>query len=243
VQGVPLRTHTDGGQVNQQLSQDRLVALLRQATGIDEVDADRLPWTGATVRLDTAIRTKSTQRISLEQQDDSLALSTFPAELKPQAEALYRTGRAQRLMDFVAERPGAWQAVPNMQLAFHNAPVAQRLFPECHLSTTEYVRRWSGNDFAQVGAHRYDEIRENLWPWLRQRQYAGPQDDQELDAFLSRLGRRDAHLRPGITVRRIWPWAQAVNLDERGVLVGEVHAAVTELLTALDEPLPPAHTR
>jgi hypothetical protein len=77
-----------GGRVNRHLSQDRLVALLRAATGINEVDADRLPWTGATVRLDTAIRTKSTQRISLEQQDDSLALATFPAELKPQAEAL-----------------------------------------------------------------------------------------------------------------------------------------------------------
>ena len=231
-----------GGRVNRHLSQDRLVALLRQATGIDEVDPDRLPWTGATVRLDTAIKTKSTQRMTLEQQDDSLALSTFPAELKPQAEALYRTGRAKRLMDFVAEHPGAWQAMPNMQLAFHNAPVAQRLFPDCHLGITEYVHRWSGNDFAQVGAHRYDEIRENLWPWLRQRQYAGPQDDQQLDEFLGRLGRRDAHLRPGITVRRIWPWAQAVDLDERGALVGEVRAAVTELLTALDEPLPPAHT-
>lgn len=79
--------------------QRRLVALLREATGIDEVEPDRRSWTGATVRLDTAIRTKSTQRISLQQQDDSLALSTFPAELKPQAEALYRTGRAQQLMD------------------------------------------------------------------------------------------------------------------------------------------------
>jgi hypothetical protein len=85
--------------VNRHLSQRRLVALLREATGIDEVEPDRRPWTGATVRLDTAIRTKSTQRISLQQQDDSLALSTFPAELKLPAEALYRTGRAQRLMD------------------------------------------------------------------------------------------------------------------------------------------------
>jgi O-acetyl-ADP-ribose deacetylase len=200
------------------------------------------PWTGATVRLDTAIKTKSTQRISLEHQDDSLALSTFPAELKPQAKALYQTSRAQRLMDFVAEHPGAWQAMPNLQLAFRNAPVAQRLFPHCHLDITEYVHRWSGNDFAQVGAHRHDEIRENLWPWLRGRKYAGPQDGQQLDEFLGRLGRRDAHLRPGITVRRIWPWAQAVDLDEHGALAGEVRAAVTELLTALDEPLPPAHT-
>jgi hypothetical protein len=235
-----------GGRVNRQLSQHRLVALLREATGIDEVKPDRRPGTGAIVRLDdAAIRTESTQRILVQHQDDSLALFTFPAELKPQAEALYRTGRAQRLMDFVAEHPGAWQAMPNLQLAFWKAPVDQRLFfPGCRLDITEYVHRWSGNDFAQVRAYRYDEIRESLWPWLRERQYAGPQDDQQLDVFLSRLSRlgRDAHLRPGIKVRRIWPRAQAVDLDERGALVGEVRAAVTELLTVLDEPLPPAHT-
>jgi hypothetical protein len=38
----------------------------------------------------------------LQQQAEGLALGTWPAELKPQAEALYRTGRAQRLMDLVA---------------------------------------------------------------------------------------------------------------------------------------------
>lgn len=227
--------------MNRHLSHRRLVALLREATGIDEVEPGRRPWTGATVRLDTAIKTKSTQRISLQHQDDGLALSAFPAELKPQAQARYRTGRAQRLMDFAAEHTG-WQAMPNLQLAFRNAPVAQRLFPHCHLGITEYVHRWPGNDFDRAGAHRYDEIRENLWPWLRARQYASPQDNQDkLDEFLGRLGRRDAHLRPGIKVRRIWPWAQAVDLDERGALAGEVRAAVTELLTALGEPLPPAH--
>jgi len=192
--------------------------------------------------LDAAIATVSTQRIALQQRADGLALCTWPAELKPQAEALYQTGRAQRLMDFVAQNPGEWLARPNVHLAFRNAPVAQRLYLRCHLQITEYVHRWSGSDFAQVRAHRYDEIRESLWPWLRERQYADPQDDQQLDAFLRRLGRRDAHLRPGIEVRRTWPWAHAVDLDGRGALVGEVRAAVAELLTALGEPLPTART-
>lgn len=222
--------------------QRRLMALLRQATGLDDVEAERRPWSGATVMLDAAIRTKSTQRISLQQQAQSLVLGTWPAELKPQAEGLYRTGRAQRLLDLVAEHPGAWQAWPNVHLAFRNAPVAQRLFLHCHLEITEYVRRWSGGDFAQIRAHHYNDIRENLWPWLRERQYAGPEDDQQLDAFLKHLGRRDVHLRPGIEVWRIWPWPHAVDLDERGALVSEVRTAVAELLTALDEPLPPACT-
>ncbi len=109
--------------------------------------------------LDAAIRTKSTQRLSLQQQAEDLGLCTWPAELKPQAEAFYRTGRAQRLMDFLAERPEAWQARPNVHLAFRNAPVAQRLFPHCHLGITEYIHRWSGNDFAQIRAHHYNDIR------------------------------------------------------------------------------------
>lgn len=220
--------------------QRRLMALLRQATGIDGVEPERRPSIGAAVMLDAAIKTTSTQRISLQQQAGNLALCTWPAELKPQAESLYRTGRAQQLMDLVAGHPATWQARPNVHLAFRNAPVAQRLYLHCHLDITEYIRRWSGNDFAQIRAHHYDHIRENLWLWLREHQYAGPGDDQQLDTFLKHLGRRDAHLRPGIEVRRIWPWPHAMDLDERGVLASEVRTAVAELLTALDEPLPPA---
>lgn len=219
--------------------QRRLMALLREATGITDVEAER-PGIGAAVMLDAAIGTKSTQRIALQQQADRLVLCTWPAELKPQAKALYRTGRARRLMGFVAAHADAWQARPNMQLAFRNAPVAQRLFPHCHLEITEYVHRWSGDDFDKIGAHHFDQIRGNLWPWFQAHQYASPEDDQLLDAFLRRLGRRDAHLRPGIEVRRIWPWTHAVDLDERGALASEVRTAVAELLAALDEPPLPA---
>ena len=222
--------------------QRRLMALLREATGLDDVEAERRPQVGAAVMMDAAIRTKTVQRISVQQHADTLALFTWPAELKPQAEALYRTGRAQRLLDFVAEHPEAWQARPNVHLAFRNASPAQRLYLHCPLEITEYIHRWSGNDFAQIRAHHQDHIRENLWPWLRDRQYAGPEDDEQLDAFLKRLGRRDAHLRPGIEVRHLWPWAHAVDLDERGALASEVRTAVAELLTALGEPLPPACT-
>ena len=220
--------------------QRRLVALLREATGLDEVEPVRGPVIGATLMLDAVIGTRSTQRIVLLQRNDSLVLVTWPAELKPEAEALYRTGRAQRLIDFLAAHPGTWQARPAVYLAFHNAPAAQRLGPHCHLDPADYIRRWSGEDFDQVGAHPHDRIREDLWPWLRERRYAGLEDDQKLDAFLHRLGRRDAHLRPSIEVQRTWPWAQAVVLDERGALGREVRSAIAELLRALDEPLAPS---
>jgi hypothetical protein len=217
----------------------RLMALLREATGINEVEPDRRPSIGAVLMLDAAIETKSTQRICLQQQAEGLVLCIWPAELKPQAEALYRTRRAQRLIDLVTGNPEAWRARPNVHLAFRNASVAQRLYLHCHLETAAYIRRWSGTDFAQIRAHHYNDITEDLWPWLRNRQYVGPEDDQQLDAFLKHLGHRDVHLRPGIEVRRTWPWPHAVDLDERGALAGEVRTAVAELLTALDEPLPP----
>lgn len=220
--------------------QRRVMALLREATGIGGVEPERRPGTGATVILDTVISTRSTQRISLQQQDGNLALCTWPGELKPQAEALYRTSRAQRLTDFLAQRHGEWLATPNVHLAYRFATPSQRLYLNCQVETAEYIRRWSGADFAQIRAHHCDEIKTVLWPWLRERQYAAPEDDQQLDAFLERLGRRDAHLRPGIRLRRTWPWPHAVDLDERGALVTEIRAAVTELLTILDEPLPPA---
>ena len=35
-------------------------------------------------------------------------------------------------------------------------------------------------------------------------------------------------------------WADAVDLDDRGLLAAEVKDALIEILTALQEPLPPA---
>jgi len=104
----------------------------------------------------------------------------------------------------------------------------------------EYVRPWSAEDFSWIRAHAHEEIRDGLWPWLRARHYASAEDDARLDAFLDGLGRRQAHLRPGIEARRRWRWEQAGDLDERGVLVGEIRDAIAAVLTALDEPLPPA---
>jgi hypothetical protein len=167
-QEAPLKAHPDGGLVDQHPGisfrhQPRLAALLRQVTGIDDVK----PGSSPGMIADSAIGAKSTQRISLQAQDGGLALCTFPAELKDQARALYRTSRAQRLMDFLAADAQGWQASPNVHLAFWRAPPSQRLYLHCQLGTTEYIHRWLGDDFTQVGAHHYGSIRADLWPWLQ----------------------------------------------------------------------------
>jgi hypothetical protein len=64
-------------------------------------------------------------------------------------------------------------------------------------------------------------------------------DESQLDGFLGRLGRRDAHLRPSVGLQRTWSRQNATSLSRRGVLPGEVRSAVTEVLSVLDEPLPP----
>lgn len=191
--------------------------------------------------VDAELGTKTVQRIVLMQQGEGLVLRTNPAELKPQAEALYRTGRVRKLTDFLVRSGDKWQARANFHLAFRNSSPPQRLYTGCRLPVIECARRWSGADFAQVGAHRHDQIRQGLWPWLLDRQYSAPEDD--LGAFLGSLGRRDSHLRPGIAIQRTWPWAQAKEADECGMLANEVRTAVTEVLTALGEPLPRNTTR
>jgi hypothetical protein len=217
--------------------QRRLAALLRHATGIDEAKGESQPRVGAFAMLEGS---QSTQRLSLQRLDDEFALCTWPAELKPQARAFYKSERSVRLLRLV-QAGGVWQARPNVHLAYRGArPVDQRLYMDCRLELEEYVDRWRGQDFEQIRAWPHDRIREELWPWLRERGYASSDDDDRLGPFLERLGRRQAHLRPGVAVWHVWPWAAAIELDERGALVAEVEAAIRELLTVLEEPLPPA---
>ena len=221
-----------------------LASLLRDATGVDDVVPETRPDADASVmvRIDRAIRSQSTERLSLWWRAEGLALGTWPAELKKQAEATYRTGRGQRIVDFAARMPGGWRVRPNVYLGHWRDSIPQRVYLSCGLGLEKYVRGWAGEDFAFVGAHRPEQVRPVLWPWLLERGYADVTDERRLAWFLDRLGKlkRDAHLRPGIGLQRIWSRAEAVGMGQRGALVGELRAAVTEVLGVLDEPLPPA---
>ena len=215
----------------------RLVALLRQATGLEDAEPGRDRHPSATVKLDAA-GASSTQRITLWQNDGELQLSSWPAELKPQAAALYQADTARRLLDFLALNRGAWHAVPKPHLAYYTSSPDQRLYLTCGLGTGDYVRLWQGEGSAVIGSHAAALVPETLWPWLIDHRCAAPGDD--LDAFLRRLAGRPALLRPGIRIWRSWTWQDAARLDEDGKLAGQVRAAAAELLTALGEPLPPA---
>jgi len=220
---------------------DWLAFQLRDATGIDEVVPEKRPGTHASVmvRIDNAVGSQSTERLSLQWRPDGLVLGTHPAELMRQAEAIYRTGRGQRILDFAAGRPAGWRVRPHVHLAYRSASFLQRFYLTCDLDLDEYVHGWLGNDFAYIRGYHRDEV-PDLWEWLLKRGYARGTDESHLPGFLERLGKRDAHLRAGIRIERTWSRAEAASLDQRDALAGEISAAVTELLGVLDEPLPPA---
>jgi hypothetical protein len=221
-----------------------LMRLLGDAVGTRVMVTETGPMmqASAAVMVDKAIGTVTTQRLSLRAQTQGLALCTWPAELKRQAEAMYQAGRVARLVKFLAEDQQPWQARPNVHLAYRSAPAHHRLYLKHRCETTEYLHRWLGDDFAHVGAHPRDCIWNDLWPWLLRRDYADLSDEQCLTDFLARLGNRPALLRPGIALKRLWPWEQAEELNRHGHLVSEIRAAIADVLTALDEPLPPGFT-
>lgn len=102
---------------------DWLAIQLRGVTGIDDVVPEKRPGTDASVmvRIDKAIKSQSTQRLSLQWRPEGLVLVTWPAELMKQAEATYRTGRGQRILDFAAGTPAGWRVRPIVHLAYHSA--------------------------------------------------------------------------------------------------------------------------
>ncbi len=187
------------------------------------------------VRLDVALGAVSIQRAALDVDDEQLVLHLWPGELKAQAEHLYAAGHAERLCELAAgdER---WRVEPQPLLGFRNAPKRTRVYLSCTLDALEYARRWQGEDWSHVGSHHRQTIRTELWPWLLQRGYASPEDAERLDPFLHALGRRFAHLRPGIHVSRSWSWEEAQKLDDDGLLAGEIRDAIDRVLAVLGEP-------
>ena len=233
---LPFSTLTEAGD-HPLRRQRRLMALLRIATGIEEI---RPGSTGAAeAMVDTALGTRCVQRLVLDVDDGELVLGTAAGELKPQALVFYGSGRAPEVVE-LAEQDG-WAANPSLYLGYRGAHThAQRLYPTCRLSLDEYTRRWAEEDRERIGAYGHDKVRSELWPWLQERGYASDEDTAQLDVFLDGLGRRAAHVRPRVEITRRWAWAEAERLDEIGTLTHELRMAITELLSALDEPPLPA---
>jgi len=209
------------------LQETPVSGLLGDVTGIE-------PKPQGFVLLDKGNRIASTQRIELYDVGGGLALFTWPAELMPQAQYLYSGGRAARLLAVADEDDWAVEARPH--LAFWNSSWKQRLYMNPTIAVSEYVSRWAGADGRRIGQHDADSIRTGLWPWLIERGYASEEDAPELEQFLRRLGKRPAHLRPGLRLLRRWSREEVVAFRSQNRLVDEVRGAVNRLLSSVGDP-------
>lgn len=199
--------------------------LLKEITGIDPQPA------GAHVLLDQDIGVRSTQRFALAEVGGSVEVALWPGEMKSQAQYLYRDGRGSAMVE--AARDCGWKIIPSPHLAFFNSRPSQRLYMAPELDAETYAARWEGTDGEQIGRHPRDHIRDSIWPWLKERNYASDEDDGVFESFLTLLGRRPADLRPGMRFRQRYG---APGAADRHAFAKTVRRDVNTILAAASEP-------
>lgn len=230
LQTAPMAATIGANDVN--LYESPLPDLLYKATGITPVEAG-----GFVVLVD--LGAQSTQRLGIGGVGGNVVVGLWPAELKEQAKYLYgqRLGRPM----IAAARKRGWTAEPSPHLAFRNASPLLRLYMAPHLDAAEYARRWEEGDLERVGAHAREDVRADLWPWLKSRGYATDGDDRVLEEWLdTRLGNRPALLRPGLRLKRTWPGSALASPGEASALAEEIRADLDAILGAAHEPALPA---
>jgi hypothetical protein len=206
-------------------------ALLRDVSGLDPEPSGKHVLLGQ-------IGVRSTQRLAIGDRGGTIIVALWPAELKPQAQYLYSSGRSAALI--AAARSLRWSVVPSPHLGFRNSPASRRLYMAPELDAAEYAQRWEGPDGRRIGQHTSQELRRVLWPWLKERGYVADEDDDLLEQFLRHLGRRPAHLRPGLRLKGRWDRDAQRALDGRRELALAIRSDVDEILGAAGEPRLPA---
>jgi hypothetical protein len=154
----------------------------------------------------------STQRLQLTGLGGGVALVTYPAELQPQARHLYGGRHGPALVAAAAER--GWEVEPRPHLAYRNAWPGRRLYMRPRVAPLDYAARWEdGDGLRRVRSFAREDVEHELWPWLKQQGFADDGDDAVLLRFLDEsLGRRPAHMRPGLQLRRVWTSAEVSDL-------------------------------
>ncbi len=195
--------------------------------------ATGLPLTGSRPHVRVP-RAACVQRMQLGLDGDMIVLSTWPAELQPQARAFYAdSSRVDRVLDLTAS--GAWRARPNGHLSYWlAAPERRWYFAGGLLDAERYMRQWQ-EDLSEVHSYRRDDVPSELWPWLLRRGYVGERDRGLMEDFLAR-SRPDVHLRPGVWLSRQWPLADAQRLHTHDEFVDAVRYEVSTVLDTLGEP-------
>ncbi|ORA15587.1 hypothetical protein BST16_09280 [Mycobacterium asiaticum DSM 44297] len=223
-----------------------LGAILEQATGITatfdnggEVLSPRgdccLP--GFTVKF-PGDQLVAFDRVGLRVDGDHVRLHVWPAELKAQYTRVYSDPTKVKALIDLGNHPD-WTLQSNFQLAYRFAQPIQRWFPDRQLSGRQYVNQWI-DDFREgcAGARTRDQVADpRFFDWLLKRGYACDSERRSLEDWANkRPPRQQLHIRPGIEVRRTWPYAEAFAQNRQREFVAEVREAIDRVLSALDEP-------
>ena len=182
----------------------------------------------------------ATQRLAIGGHSGGIAVFTWPAELKPQAERLYRGQRGHRLLE--AASAAGWEVEPRPHLAFWYAKPSERLYLDATIGPEQYVQQMTRGDLSRVGQHLPATLTSDLWPWLLARGYASRDDERYLEPFIERLrkrGDRPAHFRPGLRLLRRWSREDATQLRAGGALAAEIRTALNTILAAMGDPTLP----
>lgn len=104
------------------------------------------------------------------------------------------------------------------------------------LAPLDYVAVWEDPEaLRRVGSHARADVERELWPWLKHMGLADDGDDSVLMHFLAEcLGRRPAHMRPGLRFRRVWTLAEAEGPGS--ALAGAIRSEFDAVFAVAHEP-------
>ena len=177
-------------------------------------------------------------RVGMWVDGEHVRLAMWPAELMAQYTRVYSApAKVEALIDL--GNHAGWTLESNFQLAHRFAQPLHRWYPARNLSGSRYVNQWIG-DFREgcAGGRTLDEVADpRFFDWLLRRGYARDGENGSLEEWVnSKPSGIQVHIRPGIEVRRTWPYADAFAPHRKGEFVAEVREAIDRVLSALDEP-------
>jgi hypothetical protein len=161
-------------------------------------------------RLEGPLGFRSTQRLQVSDGADGIAITTWPAELAPQARYLYG-GRLGTPLVAAALQCG-WKVEATPHIAYHRAAPDRRLYLRPSIAPLEYAALWEDEGALRRLSYSREDVENELWPRLKQQGLVNDNDDNELLRFLDKFLQGRAHLRPGLRLRRIWAPAETARL-------------------------------
>jgi hypothetical protein len=191
---------------------------------------------GEWVNLEKRLGFRSTQRLWISDHPGGVVVATWPAELARQARYLYDydRGRGSALVAAAIER--GWTVKPSPHIAYYTSSPARRLYMLPQVAPLDYAACWEDEDgFRRIGGNYTQEyVKHELWPWLKQREFADDGDDPVLLRFLDEYLHLPAQMRPGLRFRRVWTSAE---VDELGsTLAGAIRSDFAAVFAVADEP-------